>query len=104
MGCIGSRNSITISNDRKYHINDGSNSPHTPCTKNSHLNCNSERMNSTFNKFSSRVLLYKNSTKGNLIVLNVLETDGDSNNSIIERQVIELSRGDIATNTNESNN
>ena len=58
-------------------------------------------MNNTLNKCSSRILLYKNSTKGNLIVLNVLETDGDSNESIIEKQVLELSRGDLTSNTYE---
>lgn len=40
---------------------------------------------------SSRILLYKASLKGKLIVLNVLETDGDSTNSIIEKQVFEIS-------------
>ena len=40
---------------------------------------------------SSRILLYKKSLRGKVIVLNVLETDGDSTKSIIEKQVFEIS-------------
>ena len=97
MGCIGSNNNIIIS--KSIHHNVCDNYLDTPCTKD--INLTSERMNNTLNKCSSRILLYKNSTKGNLIVLNVLETDGDSNESIIEKQVMELSRGDLTSNTYE---
>lgn len=40
---------------------------------------------------SSRILLYKKSLRGKIIVINVLETDGDSTKSIIEKQVFEIS-------------
>lgn len=99
MGCIGTNNNIIISKIVHQDLCEHNNLPDTPCTRD--INLSSEKMNNTLNKCSSRILLYKNSTKGNLILLNVLETDGDSNESIIEKQVLELSRRDLTSNTYE---
>ena len=82
MGCIKTKDSITI---QIMPIKMDCNCAPSPDTI--------EKVKPEKNEFlySSRILLYKNSLRGKVIVLNVLETDGDSTKSIIEKQVFEIS-------------
>ena len=82
MGCIKTKDSITI---QIMPIKMDCNCTPSPDTI--------EKVKPEKNEFlhSSRILLFKNSLRGKVIVLNVLETDGNSTKSIIEKQVFEIS-------------